>query len=359
MPHGKLGNKLIKKIMKILIIGNLGYVGSQLVKYLKMKYSNYYLIGYDIGYFSHCITSEGPVPEVFLDKQYYGDVRDFPENILSEVDVVINLAAISNDPMGKMFSEITKEVNHLSAIRIAKLASNYKVGHYVYASSCSIYGAAEGSAKIESDKLNPLTAYAISKANSEIELEKMKKNDMIVTALRFSTACGVSDRLRLDLVLNDFVASAVLYNKIEILSDGTPWRPLIDVHDMCRAIDWASQRQLNDKEFIKVNIGRDDWNFQVKDLATAVSNLIPSVEISINENAQPDKRSYKVDFSLFSKIAPEFNPIKNLDETIIELKETIEKFVLFKEDFRKGNLIRFNVLKNHLNKKKFDKNLRF
>ena len=342
--------------MKILITGNLGYVGSELVKYFKTKYSDCYIIGYDTAFFSHCITSDGPVPEVFVDKQYFGDVRFFPENILTNVNVVINLAAISNDPMGNKFAQITNEINFLSAIRIAEFSAKNNVNHYVYASSCSIYGAADGSAKIETDQLNPLTSYAKSKADSEFALEKMKKNGMKVTALRFSTACGMSDRLRLDLVLNDFVASAVLNKKIEILSDGSPWRPLINVYDMCRAIDWASHRN-NDEEFIKINIGSNNWNYQVKDLAKAVARLIPSVEIIINENAQPDKRSYKVDFSLFSKLAPEYIPVKTLDETILELKNGIEKYANKLEDFRSSNLIRYNVLNNFIEESKYNENL--
>ncbi len=342
--------------MKILITGNLGYVGSELVKYFKSKYSNCYIIGYDTAFFSHCITSDGPVPEVYVDKQYFGDVRFFPEDILANVNVVINLAAISNDPMGNKFSEITNEINFLSALRIADLSAKYNVSHYVYASSCSIYGAADGSAKIESDQLNPLTSYARSKADSEFALEKMKKNGMLVTALRFSTACGMSDRLRLDLVLNDFVASAVLSKRIEILSDGSPWRPLINVYDMCRAIDWASHRDDNE-EFIKINIGSNNWNYQVKDLAKAVSKIIPSVQIIINENAQPDKRSYKVDFSLFSTSAPNFIPVKTLDETILELINGIEKYAHKLVDFRSSNLIRYNVLNKYIEEKKYNNNL--
>ncbi len=342
--------------MRILITGNLGYIGSELVKYFKKNFDNYFIIGYDTAFFSHCITSKGPVPEVNVDLQYFGDIRFFPEKILDGVDVVINLAAISNDPMGNKFADITREINYLSAIRIAEFAANQNVSHFVYASSCSIYGAAEGFAKVESDSLNPLTSYAISKADSEFALEKLDKNNMKVSALRFSTACGMSDRLRLDLVLNDFVASAVLKDKIEILSDGSPWRPLINVSDMCRAIDWASHRQ-DSREFIKINIGSNEWNYQVKDLANAVAKIIPSVEIVINENAQPDKRSYKVDFSLYSELAPNYTPIKTLEETIIELKEGIERYVSKYEDFRSTNLIRFNVLDTYLNEKIYDSNL--
>ena len=344
--------------MKILITGNLGYIGARLVKYFKEKYKNSYIIGYDTAYFAHCITSEGPIPEVYVDQQFYGDVRNFPEHILIGVDIVINLAAISNDPMGNKFEFITNEINFKSVINIAKYAIKHNVKNFVFASSCSIYGAAEGSAKTEIDSLNPLTAYAKSKSDTEIALGEINDHNMIITALRFSTACGMSERLRLDLVLNDFVASAVINNKIEILSDGSPWRPLINVLDMCRAIDWASHRQIdNGSNFLKINIGSNEWNYQVKDLANAVSNIIPGIKIDINKNALPDKRSYKVDFSLFSKLAPDYLPIVTLEETIRELKSGVEKFVDTKIDFRSSNLIRFNVLNNYINKFVFDEKM--
>ena len=344
--------------MKILITGNLGYIGSRLVKYYKEKYQDVYIIGFDAAYFAHCITSDGPIPEIYVDQQFYGDVRNFPEQILTGVDVVINLAAISNDPMGYKFEAITNDINYICAIQIAQYAIKYNIKNYVYASSCSIYGAAEGASKTEADILNPLTAYAKSKSDSEIALGKIVNHNMIITALRFSTACGMTDRLRLDLVLNDFVASAVINKKIDILSDGSPWRPLINVFDMCRAIDWAGFRKIdNGSRFLKINIGSNSWNYQVKDLANAVSMIIPNVKIEINDKALPDKRSYKVDFSLFSSLAPDYLPIVTLEETIKELKLGVERFVNFDLDFRKSNLIRFNVLNTYINNNVFDKKM--
>ena len=132
---------------------------------------------------------------------------------------------------------------------------------------------------------------------------------MKITCLRFSTACGSSSRLRLDLVLNDFVASATKYKLIKILSDGSPWRPLIDVEDMARAMIWAILRDDSEK-LLSVNVGSNEWNYQIKDLAVAVKDIIPEAEIEINEDAEPDKRSYKVDFNLFKSLAGELYPRK-------------------------------------------------
>jgi nucleoside-diphosphate-sugar epimerase len=155
----------------------------------------------------------------------------------------------------------------------------------------------------------------------------------------------MSERLRLDLVLNDFVACAVASKKITILSDGTPWRPLINIKDMARAIDWAIKRELiGGGEFLAVNTGSDEWNYQVKDLAEAVAKVIPGIDISINKNAQPDKRSYRVSFELFKKLAPDFQPEVDLITTIRELKSGLEAMKFKDEDFRNSQYMRLKVL---------------
>ena len=166
-----------------------------------------------------------------------------------------------------------------------------------------------------------------------------------VTILRFGTACGMSERLRLDLVLNDFAACAVSTGKITILSDGTPWRPLIHIHDMARAIDWAISRDASvGGEYLVVNVGSDEWNYQVKDLAEAVARAIPGVDISINKDAQPDKRSYQVDFSLYRKPAPDYQPAVGLEEAILGLREGLIAMSFSDPDFRNSSLIRLKVL---------------
>ncbi|WP_339905946.1 SDR family oxidoreductase, partial [uncultured Cyclobacterium sp.] len=188
--------------MKILITGNMGYIGPVLVNHLKKANPKSTIIGYDIGYFAQCITSNGPFPEVNVDQQVFGDVRNFPEKLLEGVDTIVNLAAISNDPMGKKFEEFTLDINYRSCINLAKMAKKVGVKHFVFASSCSMYGAADDYPKTEEDSLNPLTAYARSKVMSENDLINLADENFIVTCLRFATACGFSPRLRLDLVLN-------------------------------------------------------------------------------------------------------------------------------------------------------------
>jgi nucleoside-diphosphate-sugar epimerase len=331
--------------MKILITGNMGYIGPCVVDHLREIYPEAKLIGLDMGYFANCLTNEQVFPECKVDVQYFADIRRFPDDLLKNVNAVVHLAAISNDPMGKQFENVTFDINHQASVNLAKKAKECGVANFVFASSCSMYGSAEEKARDETSPLNPLTAYAKSKVYTETELKPLANSDFKVTSLRFSTACGMSQRLRLDLVLNDFVAGAVASRKITILSDGTPWRPLINTKDMARAIDWAISRKAADGDsFLAVNVGSDDWNFQVKDLAYAVKKVIPDVEVSINKDAEPDKRSYRVDFSLFKKLAPDHQPQFDLRATVVELRDGLRSMGFANANFRNSRFMRLKVL---------------
>jgi nucleoside-diphosphate-sugar epimerase len=331
--------------MKILITGNMGYIGPVVVDRLRTSYPNATLIGIDLGFFAACLTDSEILPECKIDIQYFRDVRKITKNELIGVDAIVNLAAISNDPMGKTFEDVTFEVNYKAGIELARKAKETGAKSFVFASSCSMYGSADDAPKTENSPLNPLTAYAKSKVLTEEALKELADENFRVTCLRFSTACGMSNRLRLDLVLNDFVAAAVSSGKIEILSDGTPWRPLINVKDMARAIDWAiSREKASGGDYLAVNVGSNDWNYQVKDLAEAVTSVIPGLDVSINENAMPDKRSYRVSFDLFREMAPNHQPKCTLVESIRELKNGLESMGFNDSDFRNSSMIRLKVL---------------
>jgi nucleoside-diphosphate-sugar epimerase len=331
--------------MKILITGNMGYVGPAVCQELNSTRPKAFLAGFDMGYFGTCVTTPGALPECILDVQYFGDMRAFPVDILKEVDAIVHLAAISNDPMGNKFEKVTLEINHRASIELARKAKFQGVKAFVFASSCSMYGSADDRPKKEDDPLNPLTAYAKSKVYTERDLQPLADKDFKVTCLRFSTACGMSERLRLDLVLNDFVAGAFASKKITILSDGTPWRPLINVRDMARAIDWAIDRDLSDGgAFLAVNVGSDEWNYQVRQLAEAVASVIPGVEVSINPKAQPDKRSYRVNFELFKRLAPSHQPRVDLKATIQGLWDGLTALRFKDADFRNSHYMRLKVL---------------
>jgi nucleoside-diphosphate-sugar epimerase len=344
--------------MKILITGNMGYVGPGVVSRLRDSYPDAELIGYDTAYFANCLTNSPFFPEAKLNRQIFGDVRHFNTDLLDGVDSIVYLAAISNDPMGNLFEDITMDINYKAAVQMAKAGKEKGVRSFVFASSCSIYGEADDYAKIETDKLNPLTAYARSKIAAEKDLETIAGNNFNVTCLRFATACGFSNRLRLDLVINDFVAGAVASKRIDILSDGTPWRPLIHVLDMARAIDWAIVRKVElGGHFLAINTGSNEWNYQVKELAEAVAEVVDGCKVTVNPAAPPDKRSYKVNFDLFKKLAPDHQPVFQLKSTIIDLYKSLNEMEFNDPDFRKSNLIRLNVI-NQLKQNNFlDENL--
>ena len=335
--------------MRVLITGNMGYVGPILARHLRHAYPDAELVGFDASYFAHCLTGARALPEALLDEQHFGDIREFPAKLVEGIDAVVNLAAISNDPMGNKFAAVTEDINYKAGIRLAEIAKRAGVRNFVFASSCSVYGAGSNSARREDDELNPLTAYARSKIATEKGLQALDRGNMAVTCLRFATACGMSDRLRLDLVLNDFVACALANAEITVLSDGTPWRPLIDVHDMARAIDWAIRRTPeNGGRFLVVNAGSDQWNYQVKDLAEAVAGAVPGTTVSINVAAPPDKRSYRVDFSLFHKLAPSHVPQVTLDKSIAMLREGLAGMGFVDHNFRNSQQIRLKVLEDHI-----------
>ncbi|GAB6038068.1 SDR family oxidoreductase [Fundidesulfovibrio butyratiphilus] len=335
--------------MRILITGNMGYIGPLCLREFRRTRPDAALVGLDAGFFAHCLTGAGFLPECQADVQYFADVRQAPDQAFAGVDAVVHLAAVSNDPIGKFFEAVTDAVNHKATLDIARRAKAAGAKHFVFASSCSMYGSASDAPRDETSTLAPLTAYARSKVASEKGLAELAGPDFTVTSLRFATACGFSPRLRLDLVLNDFVAGAVSSGKITILSDGTPWRPLIHVKDMARAIDWAVDRpQDRGGAFLAVNAGSNAWNHQVKDLAQAVTRLVPGATMSINPDAAPDKRSYQVNFDRFAALAPDHQPLVSLEHAVTELREGLEAMRFNTPDFRETAFMRLKVLTSHM-----------
>jgi nucleoside-diphosphate-sugar epimerase len=343
--------------MKILITGNTGYVGPSVLQRLRQSHPQATLIGLDKGFFAHCLTNADILPECRADIQYFSDVRRLQPETLQGVDAVVHLAAISNDPMGNTFEKVTFDINFLASVELAKQAKLAGVKSFVFASSCSMYGQADDTPRRETSPLNPLTAYAKSKVRTEVELQNLADKSFTVTCLRFATACGMSERLRLDLVVNDFVACAVTSKNITILSDGTPWRPLIHVKDMARAFEWAISRDKVHGDFLAINVGSNTWNYQVKELAAAVAKVVPRVSISINKNAPPDNRSYRVDFSLYERLAPKHQPQVDLLTAIAELKEGLEGMGFNDPNFRSSKYMRLEVLKGLREKGLLDANL--
>ena len=347
--------------MKYFITGNLGYIGPILCDFIKRNDKDAFIIGYDTGYFLNCtISSKLPKYKPNLDLQVYGDVRDKSkiDCYLEGVDHVIQLAAISNDPMGNEFEKATIDINQLSSLYLARKCIELEIKSFTFASSCSVYGAGSDKPRTEQDLTNPLTSYARSKIGTEKELKNLRNlGSTKITCLRFATACGYSPNLRLDLVLNDFVASALTTNSIKILSDGSPWRPLIDVEDMSRALFWSCFRDKGEQLEI-INVGSPDWNYQIKKLAQSTKNVLGGkINIDINKNAIPDKRSYRVSFEKFYSLAPSiFTPKITLSESI---KRIYNGLINYSEEIKadRSYLIRLNILRTHRLTNKLDENL--
>ena len=331
---------------RILIVGNLGYVGPVVARHFRETMPDAELIGFDAGYFSARLLDTARPPDVDLDRQYFGDIRAFDPTILDGVDAVIQLAALSNDPLGKFFEALTPNINFGGVQTVAEAAKAHGVRRFVFASSCSVYGAGGDAPKMEHDSLAPQTAYARSKIDAENMLARLASPSFLVTNLRFATAGGFSPRLRLDLVLNDFVAAALVTERIEILSNGRPLRPLIHVEDMARAMRWGIERSLdNAGPLVTVNTGADANNFMIADLADAVANELGDVSVSVNHAAPEDQRSYRVDFSTFARLAPDHQPRFGLTEMVNDLAENLRRLGFADPDFRRGGLIRLNALK--------------
>ena len=306
----------MSKKKSVTIFGGLGYVGDSLIELLKDVYD---------------VTVIDPN---WFDNFYkFKNVRYLPKSTFDfksiNTDFCIYLAAVSNDPMGANFSNHTYLVNEYEAIRIAKLCkSSQKEVRFILASSCSVYGCAGDYAKVETDQVQPITDYAKSKINAELGLKKVAGNNLKVICLRFATACGVSRATRLDLVLNDFVITALTTGRIDILSDGKPWRPFINVKDMARSMKYCLSASL-ENSFEVFNVGSKIFTFRIKELAERISELTNS-KISIAEKKPLDSRSYTVDFTKFQSWYKGQWPLYLLEDTVEELSnfyfKTIEKY---------------------------------
>lgn len=343
--------------MRILITGAQGYVAGAAIPAIRIAFPDATLIGTDTSYFAPCIVTGMNAPDALLDEFIEADIRSFDYNKFGKLDAAIHLAAISNDPIGNEFETVTAEVNTECAVKLAEYVKSTGGTRFIFASSCMVYGEATGGPRTEEDPVGPITAYAKSKINSEIGLRPLADANFQVTALRFCTAFGLSPRLRLDLVINDFVASAVTTGRIEILSDGSPWRPLIHVRDMARAMVWALQRE--GENFLALNVGKDENTWQIGALAKEVAAVLGNVEVSINKDAPPDRRSYKVNFSKFHHLAPDHTPREDFTNAIKELEAALRKIDFGGNSFRQSNFIRLFRLRSLQAANQLDHELRW
>jgi len=323
--------------MKVFVTGHLGYVGTVLVNMVVQQ--NYDITGCDVGYYPQNFIETEKTEINFLKK----DIRDITLHDLEGHDAVLHLAALSNDPLGELNSSITYDINFLATQRLAKLAKEAKVRRFIFSSSCSSYGANEEIVS-ESSTLTPLTSYAKSKVESESELLKLKDENFIPTIMRSATAYGISPNLRLDLVVNNLTASAYTTGSVKLLSDGTAWRPLVHVEDMSNAfirVLQSSEEKISGQIF---NVGSNENNYRVKQIAELVEEFIPNSKIEYAKNANKDTRSYQVNFD---KIKNElgFKAKWNLQEGIKNVHESFKKFGLTEDDFKDKKFHRVKYIK--------------
>ena len=325
--------------MKVLVTGHHGYIGSVTVPQLVR--AGHDVVGLDTFFYEGCdLWPEGDAVEALR-----RDVRDVTAADLSGFDAIVHLAALSNDPLGDLDAELTREINFRSTLRLAEAAREAGVSRFVFASSCSMYGAADTGAPVdESAPLAPLTAYAESKVLSEQALLGLADERFSPTFMRNATAFGASPRLRLDIVLNNLTAWAHTTGQVKILSDGTPWRPLVHVQDIARATAaiLAAPRELVHGEAF--NIGADRDNYQVRRLAEIVRDTVGDCEVEFAGSGDPDPRSYRVDFGKFARAFPDFAYEWDAERGAQELHDAYGRAGLTLEDFEGPRFVRLRRL---------------
>lgn len=284
--------------MNILVTGSLGYIGTNVT--LNLKSHSFNVVGIDSGFYSECNL----VPIVTEIPTIFKDIRDLEIADFKNIDAVIHLAALSNDPVGELDKSLTYEINYKAAVRTAELAKAANVKRFVFVSTQSIYGIAQSDSELDEDSSikNPQTAYAKSKLSAEIEILNMSDSKFTATSLRPSTVFGWGVRLRSDIVFNNLILNGLVHKKIDVHSDGTPWRPIVHISDLCEVIEIClriSPEVISGESF---NIGVKGGNFTVKQLATVAQSALSGIPIKFNTDNISDPRSYKVSFSKAEKL---------------------------------------------------------
>ncbi|WP_432849446.1 NAD-dependent epimerase/dehydratase family protein [Amycolatopsis sp. CA-161197] len=316
--------------MRVLLTGHTGYLGTVMAPVLTE--AGHDVVGLDSGLFAGCLLGPAPkdLPSITVDLR---DVR--PEHI-EGFDAVIHLAALSNDPLGSLAPELTYDINHHASVRLARLAKDAGVGRYLYASTCSVYGASGGGGLVDEDApLRPVTPYAESKVRVEDEVSKLADDGFTPVYMRNATAFGFSPRLRADIVLNNLVGHAYLSGEVLVLSDGTPWRPLVHARDIARAFTAAldaPREAVHNKAF---NIGTERNNVTVAEIAQEVVEAVPGSKLRITGEAGADPRSYRVDFSRFREAIPGFECEWGVKDGALQLIDAYRAYELTKEQFER------------------------
>ena len=326
--------------MKVMVTGERGYIGAVLMPILKEK--GYEVVGYDSGYFSENLLEQFDEDYLKITK----DIRDITREDLKGVNAIIHLAGLSNDPLGEFSPELTEDINCHGTTRLAEMAKDVGVSRFVYASSQSMYGISNTSSELDEDdsEKSPVTAYAIAKWNAEQQLHKMSSDNFVVTSMRPSTVFGASPRLRCDIVFNNLVACAYTTGKIEIMSDGTPWRPVVHIKDVCAAFIAGLEAPAALVSGRAFNVGIPDGNFTVRDIAEAAQRSVPGSEL-IFTGEHTDPRTYRVSFKrILTELKDYYKPEWDLDMGGKELVEFFDRISFTEKQFRGQETIRLQQL---------------
>lgn len=287
------------------------------------------------------------------------DIRDVTPDDLVGFEAVVHLAALSNDPVGNLRPEWTHEINYEASLKLAKLAKQAGARRFLYASSCSMYGAAGTATLTEEAPLRPVTPYAVSKVRTEEALLRMADKDFSPVFLRNATVFGISPRLRADLVLNNLVGWAVTLGKIRILSDGTPWRPIVHVEDVAQAFNLVLSSRLELIHNQAFNVGINDQNYQVRELACIVQKVARHCSIEYTGEAGPDARNYRVDFTKFQRTFPAFKPRWDALRGAGQIYDAYRANRLTQEGFQGRKYIRLKQIQHLLDSGQLDESLRW
>lgn len=314
--------------MRVLVTGHQGYLGTIAAEVLAE--AGHEVVGLDTGFFRDCLLGPAPEPPPTL----AADLRDVEARHLEGFDAVVHLAALSNDPLGNLAPEITYDINHHASVRLAKAARDAGVARFLYSSTCSVYGSSGGDELVDEDApLAPITPYAISKVRVEEDLHQLASPTFSPVSLRNATAFGYSPRLRADIVLNNLMAWAFLTGEVKVLSDGTPWRPLVHARDIVAAflaVLEADRDVVHDRAF---NVGSASENVRVSDIAETVANTLPGCVVNITGETGNDPRSYRVDFARINQAVPAFKPQWTVAEGAEELLRAYRDYGLTEQAF--------------------------
>ena len=341
--------------MRVLVTGDQGYIGSVLVGVLQDK--GYEVSGLDVGYFSDNLLDKGLDNYPRITK----DVRDIVPLDLEGIEAIIHLAALSNDPLGEFSPKLTHEINNFGSINLAECARIAGVKRFIFSSSQSMYGISKLDNELDEDssQKNPVTAYASAKWDAEQALNKMNSDDFVVTSFRPSTVFGASPRLRCDIVFNNLVASAYTTGKIEIMSDGTPWRPVVHVKDVCKAFIAGLEAPSSIVSAKAFNVGILNGNFTIRDLAEAANRSVPNSQL-VFTGEHRDSRTYKVSFNrILTDLNDYYNPDWDLDRGGKELVDFFDNINFTEAQFRSRQTIRLKQLMYLSNKGIIDNSFRF